>query len=76
MKLEITDKDILVSPRPMNDKQLMQLYCVADYRTWHKMISSIKWKLKDRKKEHRYCYNYKEVRWIFEHLGRPILIRE
>ena len=61
------------TPKPMNDKQLMALYDIADYRTWSKLLSKISFLLTNRKSERRTFYNINEVKLIFEHLGVPIV---
>ena len=61
------------TPKPMNDKQLMALYDIADYRTWSKLLSKISFLLANRKSERRLFYNINEVKLIFEHLGAPIV---
>jgi len=62
--------------RPMNTKELKALYGVKHGSTWKKMISSIAWKLISRKVEGRQIYTIREVEMIFEHLGRPIFIKD
>ena len=61
------------TPKPMNDKQLMALYDITDYRTWNKLLSRISILLANRKEERRLFYNINEVQLIFEHLGKPII---
>lgn len=73
---KLLENEIAVTPRPMNDKQLMVLYEIKHYVTWKKMLKPIAWKLIDRKLENRYFYNTQEVTLIFEFLGQPIIFKQ
>jgi len=73
---KLFEGETMVTPRPMNDKQLMSLYEIKHYKTWRKTLKPIEWKLLYRKKEKRILYNTKEVNWIFELLGQPIIFKQ
>lgn len=70
---KINEKEILVTSRPMNDKQLMNLYEIRHRQTWKKLLNPISWKLVGRKRDRRYIYSKEEVEWIFDFLGQPVV---
>ena len=69
----LTENEMLITPRPMNDKQLMALYEIRHRQTWKKMLNPIAWKLIGRKRDCRYLYTKDEVTYIFDFLGQPVV---
>lgn len=65
-------------PRRLSAKELMILYDVKDYNTWKRMIKPISHKLRNFTqkgiRKSRYKYFPREVRYIFDFLGTPIII--
>ncbi len=65
-----------VSPYPMTLKELMVLYGFSPraYQTFHRFIRAAEYKL-NYKKENRRKLTTREVRFIFEICGTPIIER-
>jgi len=55
------DNEFVVTPRPMNDRQLMVLFEIKHFLSWKKALRSIAGKLTGRKREGRYTYSKEEV---------------
>ncbi|MFA6924686.1 MAG: hypothetical protein WC223_10605 [Bacteroidales bacterium] len=73
---KLFEDEVEITPRPLNDKQLMNLYEIRHRQTWKKLLSPIAWKLVGRKKQKRYLYTKDEVSWIFEFLGKPVFFKK
>ena len=73
---KLFENEVEISPRPMNNKQLMALYDIKHRKTWQNMLKPIELKLINRIIDCRYTYTTAEVESIFDFLGQPIIYKQ